>query len=65
MSSEERYCHFELMPAQFEKVISSFLTRFAYEKLAVSTAWHIPPGFKVLKVNLCTAIYDIGSYVLI
>jgi hypothetical protein len=45
MSSEEHYCHFQLMPAQSEKVITSFLTRFAYEKLAVSAAWCIPPGF--------------------
>jgi hypothetical protein len=36
------------MPTQSEQVISSFLTRFAYEKLAVSTTWSVPPGFKVL-----------------
>jgi hypothetical protein len=31
------------MPAQSEQVISSFLTRFAYEKLAVSATWRISP----------------------
>jgi hypothetical protein len=39
------------MPAQSEKVIISFLTRFAYEKLAVSAAWRIPPGFKVMMLG--------------
>jgi hypothetical protein len=40
------------MPAQSEQVISSFLTQFAYEKLAVSTTWSVPPGFKVLILGL-------------
>jgi hypothetical protein len=39
------------MPTQSEQVISSFLTRFAYEKLSVSATWRIPPGFKVLMLG--------------
>jgi hypothetical protein len=49
MSSEERYCHFLLMPTQSEQVISSFLTRFAYEKLAsLMLPHHI---FSILKAD--------------
>jgi hypothetical protein len=39
------------MSAQSEQVISSFLKQLAYEKLAMSATWRIPPGSKVLMLG--------------
>jgi hypothetical protein len=51
------------MPAQSKQVIISFLTRFAYEKLAVSATWRISPGFKVLMLGPfldCISCHTLG-----
>jgi hypothetical protein len=37
-------CQSQEMPTQFEQVVSSFLTSFAYKELTMSVTWQIYPG---------------------
>jgi hypothetical protein len=39
------------MPNQFEQVIGSFLTWFAYKELAMSATWQISPGTLMLVLS--------------
>jgi hypothetical protein len=51
------------MPAQSEQVISSFLTQFAYEKLAVSATWRIPPEKWSLHISSnCKMIHFVSAF---
>jgi thiosulfate reductase cytochrome b subunit len=49
------------MPVYFKQVISSFLTRSAYEKLAVSAVWHVFPGFVVLMLSRAQVAWVVVS----
>jgi hypothetical protein len=41
MSRKDGNCQSQEMPAQFEQVVGSFLTRFADEQLTMSVTWQI------------------------
>jgi hypothetical protein len=44
MYREDGNCQSQEVPAQFEQVVGSFLTWFAYEELTMSVTWQISPG---------------------
>jgi hypothetical protein len=61
VSREDCNCESQKMPTQFEQVIGSFLTWFAYKVLTMSVTWQISPGSLML---VCYGSYGIAYYLM-